>query len=469
MIPYNTDAPIYHVPYTTIGLIVLNTLLFLGTPAWLTNPDIHFANDIQMQEMEEDEAVEFLMAHMQDAEFTYPWYTFVLEYGQGLKPWQWLTSIFMHADFFHLLFNMVFLWAFGLVVEGKVGPAVFLLLYLGIGISQSAMEQMLMLFAFDGASLGASAAVFGLLGIAMVWAPKNDFDVFWIFGFQLGTIEMPIMVFGLIKFALEVLSVVVGRFAVSGSMLHLMGFGLGVAAGFVWLKRGWVDCEGWDILHVMQGDEGARSAKEASDDEAAQLVRTSYARSGSETARPVSPTASPEITSRANHRHNTAADPNQLAESLYRSEDGQEGSKPVDSHWDEGPESRLEVDLERLFGDGQYGTAIKLIRKVQQGGTEVELSQPTLAQLIRGLLGQQSYEAAIPFMEEHARRFAVRREAMLLTLAKTLLHLERPRRAQKVLRSAQRLELDDRAKQQWRQLVAHSKQLIEDGTIEFSD
>ena len=33
MIPYNTDAPLYHMPIATVGLIVLNTILFFAVPA----------------------------------------------------------------------------------------------------------------------------------------------------------------------------------------------------------------------------------------------------------------------------------------------------------------------------------------------------------------------------------------------------------------------------------------------------
>jgi membrane associated rhomboid family serine protease len=66
--------------------------------------------------------------------------TLLLQYGAGLKPWQWMTSIFMHAGIGHLLGNMIFLWAFGLIVEGKIGWLPFTLLYLAIGCGQSALE-----------------------------------------------------------------------------------------------------------------------------------------------------------------------------------------------------------------------------------------------------------------------------------------------------------------------------------------
>ena len=95
----------------------------------------------------------------------------ILQYGT-FKPWQWITSNFMHAGIMHLLGNMFCLWGFGLVVEGKIGWWRFLLVYLGIGITQCGLEQTLMLFADEGGSLGASAIIYGLMAMCMVWAPR---------------------------------------------------------------------------------------------------------------------------------------------------------------------------------------------------------------------------------------------------------------------------------------------------------
>ncbi len=54
-----------------------------------------------------------------------------LQTGNGLHPYQWLTNNFVHADFMHILSNMLFLWSFGLVVEGKLGWLRTLAVYLG--------------------------------------------------------------------------------------------------------------------------------------------------------------------------------------------------------------------------------------------------------------------------------------------------------------------------------------------------
>lgn len=133
--PFSTDAPVYYWPFASVGLIAVNVMVFLAM----------VTGSISAPE------------------------NWILWYGQGLHPEQWLTSIFMHASVDHLVGNMLFLWVFGLVVEGKLGWQRFLACYLAIGVGQSMLEQMVMLFNSDGGgSLGASAAIFGLMAMAAV-------------------------------------------------------------------------------------------------------------------------------------------------------------------------------------------------------------------------------------------------------------------------------------------------------------
>ena len=106
----------------------------------------------------------------------------VLQYGRGLRPWQWLTSIFMHSDIMHLVGNMIFLWSFGLLLEGKLGWWLFAVVYLGMGAAQSFVEQTLMLFS-SGSSLGASSAIFSLLALVVIFAPLNSFETFFFSAF----------------------------------------------------------------------------------------------------------------------------------------------------------------------------------------------------------------------------------------------------------------------------------------------
>lgn len=62
--------------------------------------------------------------------------TFALHTFQSplFKPWQLVTHMFMHADFFHIFFNMFALWMFGSILENLWGPKRFLTFYLISGL-----------------------------------------------------------------------------------------------------------------------------------------------------------------------------------------------------------------------------------------------------------------------------------------------------------------------------------------------
>jgi membrane associated rhomboid family serine protease len=219
IIPWNTDAPIYHFPYATIGLIVANTVAFGLTLA---------------------------------AEDPEPW---MLAFGDGLHPVQWISSVFMHAGLGHLLGNMIFLWGFGLVIEGKLGWWRFLLVYLGLGIFESAVVQICMQHE-PGLALGASGAIYGLLAMALIWAPRNDMQCISFFGLYPRMFDFPILGFVTLYVGLEILVVWLSDFEMSSSMLHLAGALPGFAVGTAMLKLRWVDCENWDVFAVLQGREG---------------------------------------------------------------------------------------------------------------------------------------------------------------------------------------------------------------------
>src|SRR3954463_184500 len=161
VIPTGTDAPIYHWPFATVGLIVLNVaLLFLVPPV---------AGIVRFDE--NDEVIE-------DAETVSNFERYALAIGDGrLHPVQWVTHNFLHYGFLHLAGNMLFLWAFGIVAEGKLGAVKYLLTYLAIGTLHGALVQTLLLRSgLDGHAAGASAVIYGLLAICMLWAPRNELN-----------------------------------------------------------------------------------------------------------------------------------------------------------------------------------------------------------------------------------------------------------------------------------------------------
>lgn len=422
MIPYNTDAPLYHMPIATVGLIVLNTLLFFAVPSSM----VEFEVPVSHQSGE-------LQANASGGSGV----MLSLEYGKGVKPWQWLTSVFMHADFFHLLFNMIALWAFGLVVEGKVGLLPFLGMFVGIGVLQSAVEQLLMCVYGVGGSLGASAAIFGILGIAIVWAPRNEFEVLYHFGFRMGTTEVPILMFGFLQFAIEVFNISMGQFGVSTGMLHLMGFALGISVGFVWLVRGWVDCEGWDLMTIMKGMEGRDLENERLEKEAAELVDSTH-RPRSETAVRMRP---PKLKDKGKPPEEPLA-PVVVPRSMFTPP-----PPSVDDFADLFASQPLALELSpqkqlnHLIENGSHQEAVRSLVQLRSQGT-VELDQWHLAKLIRDLLSGQDMQNAIPLMAEHIRRFHENRVTLQINLSKVLFQKQRPQKALQVLRSIDKLVVD---------------------------
>lgn len=78
---------------------------------------------------------------------------------RGGEWWRLVTSIFVHLDLFHLLFNGLALYYVGFAVERIFGPARMLLLFVGSGLLGSLAS---LAFEIDGG--GASGALFGLIG-----------------------------------------------------------------------------------------------------------------------------------------------------------------------------------------------------------------------------------------------------------------------------------------------------------------
>jgi len=134
------------------------------------------------------------------------------------KPWQLLTSMFLHGSFEHLFYNMFALALFGSILEKIIGYKKFLLVYFISGIIAGIGSVF-----FYEAALGASGAIFGILGCLTILRPYMRVYV--------GYIPMP-MFFAAIVWATVDL---IGMFAPSGiaNAAHLFGLGCGLIIGIM--------------------------------------------------------------------------------------------------------------------------------------------------------------------------------------------------------------------------------------------
>jgi membrane associated rhomboid family serine protease len=88
--------------------------------------------------------------------------------------WRLLTAGFLHGSVIHLFFNMFMLWWFGRALEGLLGRGKFLAIYF---LSILAGSAGALLISPDVPTIGASGAVFGILGAGLV-LERNRIDVF---------------------------------------------------------------------------------------------------------------------------------------------------------------------------------------------------------------------------------------------------------------------------------------------------
>lgn len=94
-----------------------------------------------------------------------------------LQLWQFITYIFMHGGLFHILLNMLGLFFFGPDTEREIGSKRFLTLYLACGILGGLGWLLITANQTTGFCLGASGAVFGILGAFAALFPGRPITI----------------------------------------------------------------------------------------------------------------------------------------------------------------------------------------------------------------------------------------------------------------------------------------------------
>lgn len=106
------------------------------------------------------------------------------------KPWTFLTSLFMHGGWAHLLANMVFLFLFGFALESVLRPYVYLSMYFASGIAASALFVLLNSESYIPL-VGASGAISGLMGMYLALYQFRRIRFFYTVFFYFGEFRAP--------------------------------------------------------------------------------------------------------------------------------------------------------------------------------------------------------------------------------------------------------------------------------------
>lgn len=141
-------------------------------------------------------------------------------FGDG-EWWRLVLHIYLHAGLLHMAFNVLALLFAGKVVEKKLGSLKYLLLYHGIAVVNAI--AMCLIFP-DSVSVGASAGIFGMIGIVCILRWKKD-------AVCLAILKKKEIIY-ILCFA--VLSLVLGF---ESFVTHLFAFVLGTAAGLLIQRR----------------------------------------------------------------------------------------------------------------------------------------------------------------------------------------------------------------------------------------
>jgi membrane associated rhomboid family serine protease len=129
--------------------------------------------------------------------------------------WRLVSTGFLHASFFHVAFNMVFIWFIGRSLEPSVGSARFVVAYMASLLCGSVG---VLLLEPDSIAVGASGAAFGLLGALLVEARSRGIDL-W----STGLLQLALFNFA---FTFFVPGIAIGA--------HLGGFVGGILVGVIY-------------------------------------------------------------------------------------------------------------------------------------------------------------------------------------------------------------------------------------------
>ncbi len=213
-IPLKDSNPTAHFPYITVLIISLNVVVFffqLFSPQGLQ----FFVYKMG--------AIPYEITHFKTLSLVF------MDSREPLvrlsPPLTLIVSMFMHGGFFHLIFNMLYLWIFGNNIEDFLGPIRFIIFYLISGLGAS-LTHILFNPNSQVPMIGASGAIAGVLGAYLILYPHARVLTLVFLFFFIRIIAIPAaFVLGL-WFLVQVLSIGAGGGV--AWFAHIGGFLIGI-------------------------------------------------------------------------------------------------------------------------------------------------------------------------------------------------------------------------------------------------
>ncbi len=157
----------------------------------------------------------------------------------------YITYGFVHVGYVHLIGNMLFLFVFGNAVNAKLGHVRYLGLYILLLMASGAAQVRFIDVPMPIA--GASGAIYGLMGLFIVFYPRNDISCFWFAFYRLsehaGWFEISsiwIVLYWVICDAVLLALDLAGNIGIHA---HLAGFITGAVIGIACLLTRWVESD----------------------------------------------------------------------------------------------------------------------------------------------------------------------------------------------------------------------------------
>ena len=231
LLPIGTDVQLRNYPTVTYMLIGVNMLFF--ALSW------------SVQRVAGDHSTNVAINEIQ---------TFLYEFelsSSNFNIWSLFTYQFIHASWWHVIGNMIFLLPFGKVVEDRLGHIGFLALYLGCGAFGGGLHVLL----YSMPVVGASGSVCAITAAFAVLAPRSKIKILFVF-FLITIFEVPGLLLVIFQVVFDGLNLLGSMAGADGGqtawVVHLGGYFSGIFVAFLLLLTGLIARGDYDLIRVIQ-------------------------------------------------------------------------------------------------------------------------------------------------------------------------------------------------------------------------